>query len=101
MNLPEAPDSLSRILDAWRVAPPRSPRFRAGVWARIETLRKAPAWSDYARAHAGLVATVLAVSVLAGALTGRERARARVTTEKARLADSYVEAMDARFMRMP
>ena len=34
--------SLSRVLQSWRHEPPPAPRFRAGVWARIEAARDAP-----------------------------------------------------------
>jgi hypothetical protein len=101
MNLPETRDPLSPALGTWRLAPRRNPQFRTDVWARIETARKGSSWATYARSHAALVAGVLAVAVVAGALTGREQARTRVALERDRLADSYVESMDARLMRMP
>ena len=101
MNLPESSEFLSRTLAGWRLVPRRSPDFRAGVWARIEASRGVPSWGVYARTHAGLVAGILAVALLAGALTGRGKARTRVALEREGLANSYVESMDARLMRMP
>jgi hypothetical protein len=101
MNTPKPGDSFSRTLADWRVTPRRDPQFRTAVWARIEAARRAPLWTSYARAHTALVAGALVVAVVLGALTGRERARARVEAESARLASSYVQAMDARTMRRP
>jgi hypothetical protein len=48
-----------------------------------------------------LVAGFLAFALVAGAVTGRERARARIQAESAQLATSYVDSLDARLMRMP
>lgn len=101
MNPPEPDDSLTRALAGWRVAPRRDPQFRTQVWARLESARRAPSWSGYVRAHATLVAGALALAVVVGALTGRERARARTEADSSRLADSYVRALDARTMRLP
>jgi len=101
MNTPDSSDPLSRTLSDWELMPRRTPEFRAAVFGRVETLRGAASWSGYVRSHAALVAGALAVAVIAGALGGRERARARVASDSARLANSYVEAMDARTMRMP
>jgi len=71
------------------------------VWARIGAAQRAPSWTSYARAHSALVAGALAVAVVLGAVSGRERARARAEAESGRLASSYVQAMDARSMRLP
>jgi hypothetical protein len=101
MKTPPSPDPLSRTLADWRVAPRPHPQFRAAVWARIDTARGAASWSSFTRAHLAAVAGAVAIAILAGAVTGRERARARVETERGQLANAYVQAMDARTMRMP
>lgn len=101
MNSPDSSDTLSRLLDAWRLEPPRDPRFRAAVSARLHPDARRAAWPDYLRAHAGAVAVTLVLAVVAGALTGREQARARLAAERERLAASYVQALDARAMAMP
>ena len=101
MNTPDPEEPLSRTLADWRVTPPRHSQFRPQVWARIAAARAAPTWPGYVRAHATRVAGVLALAIVVGAMTGRERARARVEAESGRLATSYVQALDARNMRMP
>ena len=75
MNLPDPDHTLASTLATWRLAPRRSPQFRAEVWARVEAARRAPTWAGYVRAHGALVAGALAVAVMLGAWTGRERAR--------------------------
>ena len=100
MNFRNAPDSLSPTLADWRLAPPRDPEFRAGVWARIGGSRPVT-WSAYVRRHAAAVGGVLVLAVAVGAFTGREQARNRRADESARLAAAYVQGLDARLMRMP
>lgn len=98
MNAPHPPDPLSRTLAAWPVVAPRSPHFRTQVRARLEAATVAPPWSVYARRHAAAVGGALVLAVAIGALTGHERARARVDAESERLAAAYVEGLDARAM---
>lgn len=100
-SLPSETDRLSRALADWRVAPRRSPQFRATVWARIEAARRAPTWTGYLRAHGALVAGALAVAVIVGAWRGREQARERDATARAALVADYVHGLDARWMRSP
>jgi hypothetical protein len=99
MNSPK--DSLDQVLSAWRVRPRRDEQFRTQVWARIAAGRPAESWTGYLRGHAGAVAGVLALAVVLGAIGGRSQARARVAAESDRLATTYVQALDARSMRMP
>ena len=103
MDPSQPEDSLSRTLQAWRVTPQRNPQFRAEVWQRV--VKRGPgaasSWSAYARAHARGILGALAVAVAAGALLGREQARARVAFESGRMAVAYVQALDARSMQMP
>jgi Lon protease-like protein len=101
MKSPETNDVLSRALTAWRVAPPRNPRFRAAVWARLEAARMAVTWPGYARAHAAVLAGALALAVVAGGWVGTERAQARVAAERAEIVSAYVQSLDARAMTMP
>jgi hypothetical protein len=101
MNSRESTEPLSRVLSAWQVVPSRSPELRSRVFARLDTARAAPSWATYARAHVRLVAVAVVLASFAGAIGGRERARDRSAQESSRLANSYVQAMDARTMRMP
>lgn len=98
-------DSLSRTLQAWRGPAQPNPNFRAEVWQRIENApgghsARLP-WRAYARRHVRAVAGALAVAIAVGALIGREQARARVASDSNRMAVAYVQALDARSMRMP
>lgn len=101
MNPSRTPDSLSRTLAGWQVVAPRDPQFRTHVRARLEAQAVAPPWTVYARRHAAAVAGALALAVVFGALTGHERARARVVADSERLATAYVEGLDARAMQLP
>lgn len=101
MNPTDSERLLSRALADWRVTPRRSPKFRADVWARIERDRRAPTWTGYLRAHGALVAAALAVAVLIGGWSGRERAKAREAQAQAALVAEYVHGLDARWMRSP
>jgi hypothetical protein len=100
MDSPKTPDSLSRTLAGWQVDAPRNPQFRTAVWARIGRGGGALPWMIYLRQHAAPFAGALALAVVLGALGGRERARARVAAESAKLAAAYVQGLDARSMEM-
>ena len=89
-------DSLSRVLQDWRVVPARAPQFRAEVWARIGARKEAESWIGYLRGHIAVVAGALALAVVVGAVGGRSQARALAAEESARLASAYVQGMDAR-----
>ena len=91
-------DSLDRLLASWRVEAPRDPAFRARVGQRISAAPTSLAWAAYARRHAAMVGGALVLAVVAGAISGHERARARVAADTARLAAAYVEGLDARLM---
>ena len=43
-------DALSRLLAAWRVAPPPQPNFRPAVWQRLRRQSR-ETWAGYVRAH--------------------------------------------------
>jgi hypothetical protein len=99
MNTPQ--DRLTALLAAWRVTPARDPAFRQNVWRRIEAARGGASWAGFARTHAVAVAGALALALLLGGFAGRAEARARSTADSARMADAYVQSLDARTMRMP
>jgi hypothetical protein len=99
MNTPQ--DRLTALLAAWRVAPGRDPAFRQKVWRRIEAARGGASWTGFARAHAVAVAGALALALVLGGFAGRAEARARSMADSARMADAYVQSLDARTMRMP
>ena len=94
-------DSLARELASWRVTPPRDPRFRTGVWARIEAAARPSAWTQFARAHAALVSALLVGALAVGALTGRVEAQHKSDRYNDLIAASYVHSLDARWMRHP
>jgi hypothetical protein len=101
MNSPDSQSELSRTLAEWTVAPPRNPQFRAGVWQRIQSARRAGSWAGYARSHSSVLAGATAVALVVGAWVGREQARSRVAADRAQIVAAYVESLDARAMRMP
>ncbi len=94
----EPTDSLSRTLADWRVAPGRTPEFRAAVWARIGEEKATLSWAVYARRNAGIVAGALALAATVGGVIGKEQARAQADAASARLAAAYVQGLDARAM---
>jgi hypothetical protein len=88
------------VLKDWRVAPPRTPQFRAEVWARIGRAGKTESWTGYLRGHTAAVTGALALAVVLGAVGGRMQARSLAEAESERLAHSYVQGLDARAMTM-
>ena len=101
MKAPPSNDPLPRVLKDWRMAPPRTPQFRAEVWARIASAGKRESWAGYLRGHTAAVAGALALAVVAGAVGGRMQARSLAAEESERLASAYVQGLDARAMKMP
>lgn len=101
MNASKPDDPLSRTLADWRVTPQRNPQFRTAVHARLEAARRVPSWAGYVRLHAAPVGAALVVALVVGGLIGRSEARARVEAEREAMVSSYVQALDARTMRMP
>jgi hypothetical protein len=101
MNSPNENSRLSTILTGWQVTPNRDPAFRARVWARIEASKKLASWPGFVRAHPTAIAGTLALAMVAGAVVGREQARARAEMDRGQLASAYVKALDARSMTMP
>jgi hypothetical protein len=100
MKAPSSNDPLSRVLKDWRVLPSRTPQFRTDVWARIGGEGKTESWGGYLRGRTTVVAGALAVAVVLGAVGGRRQARSLAAEESERLANSYVQGMDARVMGM-
>ena len=100
MDPSETSRSLARTLSDWRVTPSRNPQFRAAVRERLGQKGAAIPWQAYARRHGAALAGAVTLALVAGALLGRDRARARTEAESARLATAYVQGLDARSMRM-
>ena len=71
------------------------------MWRRIDARRNSQPWLALARGHPAILATLIVVATAAGGWGGAEFARARVETQTAAMADSYVQALDARQMNMP
>jgi hypothetical protein len=93
MNTP--PDSLSKVLQDWRVKPPADPNFRSAVWLRIGR-RNSATWPAYLRAHtaAWSLATLLALSTAGYA--GRTLARTHVRADREAIVVTYLVELDPR-----
>lgn len=100
-NAMSSPDDLSATLASWRVNPPADPAFRAAVHARLAADESLLSWPRFARRHAILVASLLGVAAVGGALGGQASARLRVAEARERLASAYVQSLDARAMGRP
>lgn len=96
-----SPDPLDSLLAKWRVQPASQPQFRPEVWRRIAAAGQPVNWARFARAHPALVSGTVAAALAIGAWTGREQARAQAASESNRLAEAYVQSLDARTMTMP
>ena len=101
MKDPESNDRLGAAMAGWQVSPPREPQFRSRVWTRIEAAKRSASWPRYVRAHRAAVVGGIAAAVVLGAVTGRDQAKARAESDRSTIATSYVQALDARLMRMP
>jgi hypothetical protein len=93
MNLSR--DSLSEILQNWRIAPPGDPQFRTAVWARLQAAR-ATRWAVYVRQHAAASCAALALAVVAGGWLGQWQARRQAAQDREMLATTYLAEIDAR-----
>jgi len=94
-------DPLDDSLAAWRLEPPRDPRFSGNVWDRINHGSAAPTWFAYVRSHAVPVAAAFALATALGIFSGRERARAGLAADTGTMANAYVQSLDARSLRLP
>lgn len=101
MKAPESQDRLEPAMAGWQVSPTRDPQFRSRVWQRIEAAKAAASWPRYVQTHRAAVAGGIAVAVVLGAVTGRDQARSRADADRSTLATNYVQALDARTMKMP
>jgi hypothetical protein len=101
MKVPESKDPLDAAMAEWQVRPRTDPEFRPQVWSRIEAAKLPASWPRYVRAHRAALVSGIAAAVVLGAVTGREQARTRAESDRSTLATSYVQAMDARTMKMP
>jgi hypothetical protein len=100
-NAMSSPDDLTSTLASWRVNPPADPAFRTAVRARLDSDESALSWPRFARRHAALVAGLLGVATVGGALGGQASARMRVAEARERLVSAYVQSLDARAMDRP
>lgn len=89
-------DPLYRTLKSWKVTPPPSPHFRAAVWQRIESVRRAAAetWSGYLRAHLALWMFVGLLATAGAGWIGHSAGEARTAQARETLVASYVESLD-------
>lgn len=101
MKSPESDEDLRQELSAWRLNPPRDAAFRSEVWSRIAEADHGRSVRDFSRAHAAPLMASLVLALLLGGWIGREQARSRLASDRAEMARDYVQALDARFMRMP
>ena len=96
-----SPDPLSSTLAVWRINPPSDAAFRAAVWKRLQADESGLPWIGFARRHAVFVAGLCVLASLAGAWGGQASARLRVAEARERLANAYVQSLDARAMGRP
>ncbi len=90
-------DPFSEALADWRVNPPRDPSFRAGVWARVEAMRREP-WAAYVRRHALTSGLALLAVVAVGGWVGMRQAHARADRDRALLVQVYLSEIDSRLV---
>lgn len=88
-------DSLSRVLRDWRVPTEPDPRFRLGVWQRIQA-SAGETWSGYVRAHLlrWSIAAVIAMGV--AGWSGRAARQARLEAQRGAMVDHYLVGLDPR-----
>jgi len=98
MNLPESSHPSPELLNAWRVVPVRDSEFRTQVWRRIAARQSEAGWPAYLRAHALPASGLLAVAMVAGALTGHEQAQGKAEARRDAMVNAYVQSLDARIM---
>jgi hypothetical protein len=101
MKDPQSNDRLGAAMADWQISPSRDPQFRARVWSRIEAAPRSASWPRYVQAHRAAVAGGIAIAVAVGAMSGRVQAKARAESDRSTLATNYVQALDARTMKMP
>jgi hypothetical protein len=89
-------DSLSKVLQIWRVSPPPDPDFRAAVWQRVEETRRAPTWPVFVRTRATALTAAAIVTVAVSGWAGHSVARNHVQADRNTLAANYLASLDAR-----
>jgi hypothetical protein len=94
-------ETMRKALGQWKIAAPLPPRFKEGVWRRIEQAASAPtAWELWQRWLEGVFArkavalAYVAVLLLAGLTAGYVNGRAYEQRANARLATQYVQSLD-------
>ena len=96
-------DPLSRTLQSWRVAPEANPHFRAGVWQRIEAMRRAGAESGgaYVRHHAAMWVLGFVVALGGSGWLGLNAAEKKNEATRQKLVAAYVQSIDPRAQVQP
>lgn len=95
MNPDIFPARLSAALRVWRVEPPADPRFRAGVWSRLQ--RRVPAtWPAYVRGHLAGWAVAAGIAVVAAGWGGHQLAQLRLEAQREQMVVSYLGGLDPR-----
>ena len=97
MNSSQNP--LSKVLRAWRVAPPVEPNFRDRVWQRIGGQAKV-SWRSYLGAHATAWSVAALMVLGAAAYTGHAAASARMRVDRDALVVTYLVDLDPRVQAM-
>jgi hypothetical protein len=93
MNTPR--DSLSAVLQRWRVDPPADPNFRTAVWQRLDA-RARETWPAYLRSHATAWSLATLVLLGAAAYSGAALAQARVRADREAIVVNYLVDLDPR-----
>lgn len=89
--------SLSRLLAAWRLAPPPNPNFRPAVWQRLRQQSR-ETWAGYVRAHLAGWSLLAVLSVAAAGWTGHSVARAKLEADREQMVVSYLGGLDPRVL---
>jgi hypothetical protein len=93
MNTPR--DSLSAVLQRWRVEPPADPGFRPAVWQRLDA-RARESWPAYLRSRATAWSLAAVVMLGAAAYSGTALAHSRVRADREAMVVNYLVELDPR-----
>lgn len=92
-------DSLSEVLQDWRVNPSADPNFRHRVWQRIGGPVRVT-WPAYLRAHTAAWSLAAALAVTTAGYTGSTLARAKAQADREAMAVTYLVELDPRVQAM-
>jgi hypothetical protein len=85
----------SLLRNNWPVRPVKNPDFRAAVWARIESTRRAPAtWGAWLRLNASRFAVLAVASVVIAGTSGGWIAKAQANQNREQLVQRYLASLD-------